>query len=366
MVLVAGSYERFIWGFSLKTLKPTSSQNPSGADDGGDGDGDGGGCILKPLFSYPSHTSSIKCVAVSGPVAVSGGADDAVKIYDLSSCSEIGSLTDQGGAVTAVAFYTPPAISFPRNLVTGSDGGVVSIYDADPFVHLKSVRRVHRRGAGVGDLTVHPSGRLALTVGRGIRASPWSTSEASVVRYSAGGGDLFFMAAEERISVHNSEDAREVAELVAEKKVLCVAPALNNVLITGGEGRDVTAWDITSGKVAYSIKEAHSARVKGLVVLGGGNSGDASGGPHLLASAATDGVIRVWDARMVSGEKPPPHLTEAKTKSRLTCLAGSSIKFEKWCFCSMFWVIHSDTLSLSLSTGDLQLEPEPISLSSWQ
>lgn len=49
--------------------------------------------------------------------------------------------------------------------------------------------------------------------------------------------------------------------------------------------------------------------------------------PYLVASASSDGDIRVWDVRMAAKEKPNP-LAEAETKSRLTCLAGSSLKCE--------------------------------------
>ena len=105
----------------------------------------------------------------------------------------------------------------------------------------------------------------------------------------------------------------------------------NGLLFAGDEGRNVTAWDAKSGKVAYSIEEAHNARVKGIVVLtkNGGAGGDDD--PYLVASASSDGVIRVWDVRMATKEKSNP-LAEAKTNSRLTCLAGSSLKCEFYCF----------------------------------
>lgn len=79
---------------------------------------------------------------------------------------------------------------------------------------------------------------------------------------------------------------------------------------------------MNSGKVAYCIDDAHSARVKGIVVLTRNDS--TVDDPYLLASASSDGVIRVWDVRMSMKEKPNP-LAEANTKSRLTCLAGSSL-----------------------------------------
>lgn len=114
MALVAGSYEKFIWGFSLKTLTP--------------------------LFSYPSHTAPIKCAAAAGPLAASGGADDAVHIYHLPSSSDAGSLLENSAAVTSLSFFCAPSTpSIPRNLISGSDDGVVCIFDADPFVLLKTV-----------------------------------------------------------------------------------------------------------------------------------------------------------------------------------------------------------------------------------
>ncbi|KAA8514899.1 hypothetical protein F0562_018078 [Nyssa sinensis] len=334
MSLVAGSYERFIWGFKLKTLKHTQT------------------LTLTPLFSFPSHLSPIKAVAVAGSAAVSGGADDTIKIYDLSTSSEIGTLTDHSASVTALSFFTPPSLSFPRNLLSASDDGAVCIYDADPFVHLKTVS-AHKKG--INDLSVHPSGKLALTVGRdsclamlnlvrGRRSFYCRLGrEASIVKFDLG-GDKFFMVMDEKVSVHESEDARLVLELENQKRVLCAAPGTNGLLFTGGEDRNVTAWDTASGKVAYCIEDAHSARVKGIVVLSKSDGVSADDDPYLVASASSDGIIRVWDVRMATKEKPNP-LAEANTKSRLTCLAGSSLKCECWvcliyCYFSLLFVLH--------------------------
>ncbi|KAL5726856.1 hypothetical protein ACHQM5_000104 [Ranunculus cassubicifolius] len=316
MTLVAGSYEKFIWGYKLQ-----STGTPT----------------LKPLFSYPAHLSTIKCVAVSGPVAVSGGADDAIKIYDLPSSSEVGSLMDHKGAVTALSFYNLSSLAFPRNLLSGSDDGTVSIYDADPFVHLKTIM-AHKKG--VNDLGIHPSGKLALTVGRDSclamlnlvrgRRSFYCRldKEATIVKYDLK-GEKFFMVKEDSVSIHEAEDAKLVLEMESQKPILCAASAMNGLLFTGGEDRNVTAWDTNTGKVAYCIEGAHSTRVKGIVVLT--NRSDAieeADDPYLVASASSDGVIRVWDVRMAKKENPTP-LAEANTKSRLTCLAGTSLKSVK-------------------------------------
>ncbi|KAB5529257.1 hypothetical protein DKX38_019338 [Salix brachista] len=62
-----------------------------------------------------------------------------------------------------------------------------------------------------------------------------------------------------------------------------------------------------------------------------------------LASASSDGVIRVWDLRMSMKEKPNP-LAEANTKSRLTCLAGSSLNVSTLIAFQMFSALESSLL----------------------
>lgn len=78
--------------------------------------------------------------------------------------------------------------------------------------------------------------------------------------------------------------------------------------------------------------------MKGVAVLSSSTIDDVenSESPYLVASASSDGIIRVWDVRMANKEQPSP-VAEADTKSRLTCLAGSSIK----CECSVSWICLS-------------------------
>ncbi|KAB1207480.1 p21-activated protein kinase-interacting protein 1-like [Morella rubra] len=316
MSLIAGSYEKYIWGFKLKP-----HQAPS--------------LTLTPLFSYPSHQLPITAVAACGNVAASGGADDTIHLYDLPSASYLGSLHDHSASITSLSFFSPPNLSVPRNLISAASDGSVSIFDADPFVLLKSFRP-HKKA--VNDLAVHPSGKLALTVGRdeclamlnlvrGRRSFYCRQGrEASLVKFDLS-GERFFMVTEDKVGVHEAEDARLLFELEnpKQKRVLCAAPGENGLLYTGGEDRNITAWDTNSGKVAYSIEDAHSTRLKGIVVLTRNSSMVSGDDPYLVASASSDGVIRVWDVRMAIKEKPNP-LAEANTKSRLTCLSGSSLK----------------------------------------
>uniref|UniRef100_A0A0E0MPL8 Uncharacterized protein n=1 Tax=Oryza punctata TaxID=4537 RepID=A0A0E0MPL8_ORYPU len=282
MALIAGSYERFIWGFSLKTLTSSSSSET---------------LALAPLFSYPAHAGPIRCAAAAprAGLAASGGSDDTVRLYDLPTAADLGPLLDPSAAVSAVAFYSLGPV--PRNLLAASDDGLLHLYDADEgFALLASLRVFPRHHEPADALAVHPTGRVALAVGRsgglamlnlvrGRRSFSCRLERpATAVAYAedGAGGDRFVMAAEEKVTVHDSEDARIIHEIDCGKKVLAFAPA-KGILYTGGEERGITAWDLSS-----------------------------------------DGIIRIWDARMIAKEKPTP-LAEANTKARLTCLAGSSL-----------------------------------------
>ncbi|XP_056172117.1 uncharacterized protein LOC130139342 [Syzygium oleosum] len=142
MNLIAGSYEKFIWGTKLKPLK----HSPHGHT-----------LALTKLFYYLSYLSPISSVAAGNPVAASSTGDATVHLYNLTTASSLGSLHHHSTTVTALCFYTPPHLSFPHDLLLASMDGSVCIFDTNPFVHLKTIR-VYKKG-GVNSLLVHPLGK---------------------------------------------------------------------------------------------------------------------------------------------------------------------------------------------------------------
>jgi protein MAK11 len=66
----------------------------------------------------------------------------------------------------------------------------------------------------------------------------------------------------------------------------------------GAEDGCLRAWDCRTSVPALVIPKAHGARIRGLAVAGPAG-GEAPGPlPALVATASTDGVVRLWDLRM--------------------------------------------------------------------
>ncbi|KAK9816721.1 hypothetical protein WJX72_004220 [[Myrmecia] bisecta] len=154
MTLVAGCYERFLFGYTFSSATESKAAG------------------LHRSFTYPAHQGPVKCVAVGAQLVASGGADDQIHLYDLQAGTDLGFLMSPGdGAVTAVKFYTPRATAAPTHLFSGSADGGLSIWKAGGGWECLKTLKGHRRE--ITGLTIHPTGRLALTTSRDETLRMW-------------------------------------------------------------------------------------------------------------------------------------------------------------------------------------------------
>eukprot|EP00271_Cylindrocystis_brebissonii_P005502 TRINITY_DN17564_c0_g2_i1.p1 TRINITY_DN17564_c0_g2~~TRINITY_DN17564_c0_g2_i1.p1 ORF type:complete len:577 (+),score=119.35 TRINITY_DN17564_c0_g2_i1:148-1878(+) len=394
MRVIAGSYERYLFGFSLSP--PASglggegahalASDPPGESVGGQEDeaarrnGErkedeseeedagtegrslgraGSGRTQRPqgterteigrlplLFSYGAHLGPVKSLAVSGQVAVSGGADDVIKIYDLKSSADMGSLMQHQGAVTALQFHGPQG--HPTHLLSGGEDSKVCIWDADTWQHLKTLNG--HRGA-VNDLSIHPSGRLALSVSRDNTLRMWSLlhgkspfhsrlpQEGHLVSFAPGEGASYALVQGGGpgdggdVALHQSEDGKEIRKLTHGGRVLSMVHHSENLAVTAGEESTIRVWHADTPEPILTVESAHKTRIKAVATasLAGDGSAEEHSLPSLIASASSDGVVRVWDPRMIRRKKGasggaeeggvPLPLFEAETRARLTCLS---------------------------------------------
>eukprot|EP00850_Spirogloea_muscicola_P000900 SM000003S11145 [mRNA] locus=s3:1215668:1218177:+ [translate_table: standard] len=330
MKLVAGSYERFVFGYDVAAISSgaaTPSEEPATA---------AAVAQLTAAFEYGAHLGPVKCLAAAGPVAVSGAADDLVRVYDLDAARDMGALVRHDGAVTCCQLHGGGGGGRPSHLLTGGADAAVCVWDAAAWTPLKTLRG-HK--AAVNSLAIHPSGRLALSVGRDRALCMWNLvkgsrslasslqQEAEIVAFSPQDGEYYSLVTGSVASVRASETGKELHALDHPDRVLCLAQQSDRVLVTGGEGAAVRCWDTADGTCTLEIPGTHSRRIRGLAALPSPSS-DGGSTLGLIASASSDGLIRVWDPRMIRGEGATGQraLAEADTRARLTCLAvgGSS------------------------------------------
>ncbi|CAI5461059.1 unnamed protein product [Closterium sp. Yama58-4] len=281
-----------------------------------EGQGEGGGkAALRQQFCYGGHTGPIKCVAAAGGVAVSGGADDSVRVYDLRARTDMGALLHHSAAVSCLALHGSG--SRPTHLLAGSEDRTISLWEVATWRHLSSLKG-HK--GPVNDIAVHPSGRLALSVARDTELRLWNLLQARcsfrtrlpaeplALTYSPGDAACYALALRGgAVAVHCSADASLTATLPHPASCLALSFLTPHVVVTGGEERAVKVWDVRQPPLhpTVCVAAAHSARIRGVLGALAARQGGAGGGEgegNELAAAAKAGLT-AWCSEGGGGEE---------------------------------------------------------------
>ncbi|KIK63233.1 hypothetical protein GYMLUDRAFT_41562 [Collybiopsis luxurians FD-317 M1] len=192
--IVAGSYEKLLYGLEGSTIAENGKVEFN----------------LKPIFMFPAHVSSIKSVAASpggGKWLATGSADEIIKVWDLKRRKEIGGLMHHEGSITTLLF---PSRS---HLVSASEDGTIGIFHARDWSVLRTLRGHKGR---VNSVDVHPSGKVALSVGKDRMLRMWDMmrgkgvasvklgKEGELVRWSTD-GEVFAVQSGKIIDIYSTD-----------------------------------------------------------------------------------------------------------------------------------------------------------------
>lgn len=287
----------------------------------------------------------------------SGGSDDLIHLYDLKDDKDLGFLMNPAeGSVTALQFFTPIRSYNPTHLLAGCSDGTISVWSVGGGWQCMKTLRGHRKD--ITAIAIHPTGLLALTTSQDGTMKLWDlvkgrTTFTTKVEGGADGvafspsGQLYALMSGSTVAVRpvagggepSGKAAAAGVVLSHPRRVLCMTfGSEDGVVITGSEDGALRVWDTVKGRQVLCINRAHTTRIKALAapysapVATDRHSALVDAVPELLATASSDGVIKLWALRTAAAAaqqagRPEAEdggggacLCQAETRARLTTL----------------------------------------------
>ncbi|TFK71425.1 WD40 repeat-like protein [Pluteus cervinus] len=325
--VVAGSYEKLLYGLD-GTISLSDDLEPI--------------FTLKPIFIFPAHVSCIKAVAASpegGKWLATGSSDEIVKVWDLRRRKEIGGLMHHEGSITYLHF---PSRS---HLLSASEDGTLCLFRARDWSVLRALKGHKGR---VNCIAVHPSGKLALSVGKDRTLRMWdfmrgkgvaSTKlgkEGEVVQWSLSGthfvvqwSSTLELYATNMTLIHIINHPSRIHDVKFCKRL----DSGDEALLVGAEDKKVSVYDnlFTQDQEPKLVAEfvGHSNRIKALKTLDIAlPSGSKRPYTTIVCTVSSDGKIHIYD---LSRLPPAQAISNSPTQidpvseydskgTRLTCL----------------------------------------------
>ncbi|KZP28738.1 WD40 repeat-like protein [Athelia psychrophila] len=314
--IITGSYEKLLYGLA-GSLTP-SADAPHGYT-----------VAVAASFIFPAHVSCIKAVAASpagGKWLATGSADEIIKVWDLRRRKEVGGLMHHEGSITQLSFPTR------SHLLSSSEDGTLTLFRARDWAVLR-VLKGHR--GHVNGFSVHPSSKVALSVGRDGTLRMWDLmrgkgcastklgKEGERVVWSKKGG-VFAVQAGKTVDLYDTK-MEKLHTIVHPSRLHDVVFAVHprtgqDLLLAGGEDGKVAVYALTPPAALPVRAEedeeepepiptpapriiaqltGHANRVKAIdvltVALPPSPSPSSPKTTTLVCTASSDGLVRVFD-----------------------------------------------------------------------
>lgn len=246
----------------------------------------------------------------------SGGTDDRIFIYDMKTRQEIQMLNSHNGIVNHLQF-TPDA----THLFSAASDGTFSATRTGSWISEGFWKSPHN-GKSVNHLSIHPSGKLALSLGSDLTLKTWNLVKGrqtfttnlksksklgaaiDFVEFSTDGQN-FLLSGAKAVEIWSIERAMITREIECDSKPssVCWLDA-ENLLIGLANGK--LMWCNLEKDESLTF-EMYDSRVKALQYRNG-----------FLASASSNGDVTVWSVDI--GETDITELCAANIGCRPICL----------------------------------------------
>ncbi|KIJ55478.1 hypothetical protein M422DRAFT_24052 [Sphaerobolus stellatus SS14] len=333
--IIAGSYEKLLYGLEGTFEEDPGTSRPKPT--------------LKPVFIFPAHVGCVKAVAGSpsgGKWLATGSTDEIVKVWDLRRRKEIGGLIHHEGSITYLTF---PSRS---HLLSASEDGTLCLFHARDWTVLRVLKGHKGR---VNSVAVHPSGKVALSVGKDRTLRMWDLmrgkgaastklgKEGEVVKWSPS-GKQFAVQSGSTVDLFNTKMAllytiTHPARIHDVKFFLPEGPDVDDqseLLMVAAEDKKVSIYELREKDegepklIAELVGHTNRVRAVELLIVALPPFEESKTTTY-ATTISSDGFIRVYDmqdvkAALSSPESERPVAIESVTfydtkGTRLTCLA---------------------------------------------
>ena len=251
--LVAGSYERFVFGQRAESARGRRRRRRARRRVGD-----------SVVHASTRTSTQCKTVAAQGGFLASGGADDLIRVWHHNpdgAVADLGTLSGHEGTVSCLAFHGPSAAAEPTRMVSGGVDGSLIIWSVNRWDALKTMR-AHR--GGVHALSVHRSGRVAMSAGADSHVAMWDMTKGRVAHKTkhktkpellafTPSGSAYATVSQARLTITSAETGACVGVFDAPKRVMCLAQA----------GSDRMAYARVRGRRRSRLRRQGAARQAG-------------------------------------------------------------------------------------------------------
>jgi WD40 repeat protein/serine/threonine protein kinase len=249
-----------------------------------------------PLLSFGSPGAGIHSVAASrdGRLALTGGNDHSLKLWDIQTGTELRSFTGHQGAILCVALSRDG-----RKALSAGEDKTLRLWDTQSG---ECIRTFPAQSGTINCLAFSPDQTTALTGGEDGLLKLWNLDTGDVIRsyadskenvlgvaFSPDGTLALSGGADKVLKLWNIQTGEMLHAFTGHTSWIAAVAFLpnGNRAVSASDDQTVRLWDIKSGAEVRAFR-GHNRRVSGVAVSPDGKK---------ILSASDDSTLKLWDVQ---------------------------------------------------------------------